>query len=188
VVARRQDVREKRKVPDFRQSLVFVGKFQKLEVGVGDHLVVGLAALPAAEVETIGTARDFRVGSLADFGVPLSAVAAAPAGDVEGDRDQVTLLDERYFVADFDHFAGVLVPQDHSLGGREAAAVDVQVATANVRRHKFDDDTMVAPVATRIDELGVVEVLDCDFLRPHVGHRTVPCHHQPSLLYGRTPG
>ena len=73
--------------------------------------VVGLPALPAAEVEAVGRARHVGIRGHADLGVLLPAVAAAPAGDVERDRNEVTHFDEPHVPADFDDLAGVLVPQ-----------------------------------------------------------------------------
>ena len=51
VVAGRQDVGEQRQVLDLGHGLVAVGELQQVEVRVGDHHELGLAADPAAHVD-----------------------------------------------------------------------------------------------------------------------------------------
>jgi len=58
---------------------------------------------------------------LADAGVALLAVAAAAAGDVEGHRAEVALLDELDARTDLDDLAGDLVAEDEALGRGRAA-------------------------------------------------------------------
>ena len=50
VVAGREDVGEQRQVLDLGHGLVAVGELQQVEVGVGDHHVLGLSADPSAHV------------------------------------------------------------------------------------------------------------------------------------------
>jgi hypothetical protein len=108
--------------------------------------------------------------------VPLSAVATASAADVERDRDQVAFLQELYVSTYFENFAGVRVAEDHALGSRKAAAVDVLVTAADVRGHDLEDDAVRTRLAPRIDKLGKVEILNLQLPRPHVGHCTVSGH------------
>ena len=64
VVAGGEDVGEQGEVFDLRHRLVFVGEFEQVEIGVGDHDVFGLAADPAAHVDVAvgaaGRGRDSR--------------------------------------------------------------------------------------------------------------------------------
>lgn len=69
--------------------------------------------LPAAKVEAVGPARERRIDVLADLRVPFPAVAAAPAGDVERDRNEVALLDELHIPTHLDDLTGVLVAEHH---------------------------------------------------------------------------
>lgn len=80
-----QDIREQREIPDLRHRLILVRELQEVPVGVGDHEVLSLPALPATKVEAVCPAINLRIDVHADVGVPLLAVAAAPAGDVERD-------------------------------------------------------------------------------------------------------
>ena len=176
-----QDVREEREVEDALHRLVPVGELQQLEVGVRDHHVLGLPALPAAEVEAVSPARGLGVDVETDVGVPLPAVAAATTCDVEGDRDQVARLDELHVAAGLDDLAGVLMAQHHALGGDEASSVDVQVAAADVGRDQLDDDPVIALLAARVDQFRVVEFLDLDGAGPRVDDCSIAGH--GSLLF-----
>ena len=50
VIAGRENVREQRQVLDLRHRLGFVGELQQVEIGVGNHHVLGLPANPSAHV------------------------------------------------------------------------------------------------------------------------------------------
>ena len=101
-------------------GLCVVGELQQGEVGPRYHHVFSLAALPATEVESICCAWEIRVGVLADFCVPLSAIPTAPTGDIERDGDDVTFLDKLHVAAHLDDLgvgfygyarrAGLLLP------------------------------------------------------------------------------
>ena len=176
-----QDVREEGEVFDLRHCLVFVGELQQLEVGIGDHHVIGLPALPVAQIEAVGPARDLGIGGHADLGVLLPAVAAAPASHVERDRDQVALLDEDHVSAHFDHLAGILVPQHHPFRSRESTPIDVLVTTTYICSNKLEDHAVIALVATRVDELRIVEVPNLDLPGPGIDHSTISCHREFSF-------
>jgi hypothetical protein len=75
--------------------------------------------------------------------VPLLAVAAAPAGNIERNRTEIALLDKLDVATELDDFARHLVPHDHSLGSREAAVIDMLVAPANVGRNDFENDPVL---------------------------------------------
>jgi glycerol kinase len=85
VEARREDVREHGEVEDLLHRPVLVRELQEVPVGVWDQHVLGLAADPSAHVDVpVGRARSIGIDVLADARVALLAIAAAPAGDVEG--------------------------------------------------------------------------------------------------------
>ena len=183
VEAGREDVRQHRQVEDLLHRLVLVGELQEVPVGVRDHHVLGLAADPAAHVDVaVRRARPVRVDVQADAGVALLAVAAAPAGDVEGDRAEVALLDELDVAADLDHLAGDLVAEDQALGRGRAAADHVLVGAADVGRDDLQDHAVLAlaPDVVRVDagtvlqlELRVVDRLHLDLARARCRRR--PC-------------
>ncbi len=50
VIAGGEDVAEERQVLDLRHRLVFVGKLEEIEIGVGDEDVFRLPAAPTAHV------------------------------------------------------------------------------------------------------------------------------------------
>ncbi len=151
MVARGQDVREEGEVMDALHRLVLVGELQQLEVSVGDHVILGLPAWPAAQVEAVGSAREVRVGVHANVGVPLLAVAAAAAGDVKWNRDEIADLNKLHVPAHLDDLTSNLMTQRHPLWSGEAAPVDVLVATADVRGHHLENDTVLALLATRVN-------------------------------------
>ena len=181
MVAGGQDVREQGEIPDLGHRLRLVGERQQVPVGERHHEIVGLTALPIPEIEAVGAAIDLVVDVHADVGVALLAVAAASAGDVEGDRAEIALLDEFDVAADLDDFTGHLVTHHHSGRRREAAVIDVLIAAADVRRHDLQDDAVLYLLAAGVGELRVLDRLDLElegFDERHdaitVGHDTTP--------------
>jgi hypothetical protein len=143
-----------------------------------------LTALPAAEIETIRSAGNRRVDVHANFGVPLSAIAAAPAGNVEWDRNEVALLNELYIPTHLDDFAGVFVAENHPDWSRKATPIDVLVTTADVGNNKLDNDAVVALPATRSNKLWIVQILDLQFARSHICYCAITCHELSSFFPG----
>ena len=86
----------------------------------------------------------------ADFGVPLAAVPALATGHVEGNRNEVAGLDEFDVAADFDDLTRVFVAKYHSRGSREAAPVDVLIATANVGDDELENYGVLAFLSPRV--------------------------------------
>ena len=85
-----EDVGEHGEVFDLRHGLGFVGELDEVEIGVGDHDIFGLAADPSAHVDVaVGSAGAAGVDVEADAGFLLTAGAAAAAGDVEGNGDEI---------------------------------------------------------------------------------------------------
>src|SRR4029453_9512578 len=184
VVAGREDVRQHGQVPDLGHGLVLVGELEQVPVGVGDGHVLGLAAQPAAHVDiAVGGPGPGRVDVLTDPGVALLAVAAAPAGDVEGDADQVADLDVLDVAADLGHLAGDLVAEGLTLGGGGPPADHVLVGAADVGGDDFEDDAVLQLTVVLLGELqlGVVEVLDLHAAGPGVDHALVGIGHSCSL-------
>ena len=131
----REDVREKRQIADLLHGLVTVRELQQLEVRIGNKKILGLSAVPAAQVEAVGSGIGVRVAGLADLGTTVAAVTAAAASHVEGNRDQVAFLQKLDVRADFHDFPGHLMPHDHAFRGGEGPAVDVEVTAADVGSH-----------------------------------------------------
>ena len=110
-----ENVGEHGEVLDLRHSLGLVGERYQVEVGVGNHDVLGLAADPSTHIDVaVGSAGAAGVDVEADSGLLGTAGAAAAAGDVEGDGDEVSLVDVFDVRAKFDDFAGNLVPENHA--------------------------------------------------------------------------
>src|SRR5699024_669528 len=107
VESRREDVGQHREVEDLLHGLVAVGEPQHVPVGVGDQDILGLPTDPPAHVDiAVGGARAVRVHVQADARLPLLAIAAASARDVEGHGDDVPDLHELDVAADLDDLAG----------------------------------------------------------------------------------
>ena len=186
VVAGREDVRQHRQVEDLLHRLVLVGELQEVPVGVRDQHVLGLAADPAAHVDVaVRRAGPVGVDVLADARVALLAVAAAAAGDVEGHRAQVALVDVLDVRAGLDHLSGDLVTEDQPRGRRRAAPDHVLVRPADVRRDDLEDGGVrqLAPDVGRVHPRPVLElegrevdVLDLHRSRAHVGNASVVSH------------
>jgi hypothetical protein len=192
VEAGREDVREHRQVADLLHGLLLVGELEQVEVGIGNHHVLGLAADPAAHIDVaVGGAGAVGIDVEADAGPALLAVLAAAAGDVEGDGDEVALLDELDVAADLDHLARDLVPEDKPCRGGRPTANHVLVAPADVRRDDLDDDAVLCLAADigRIDsrsilehELRKVDGLNFDLPRLDIRNSSVVGHSAPFLL------
>ena len=159
VIAGGENVGEQRQVFDLGHRLVGVGEFQQVEVGVGNHDILGLSADPAAHVDVaVRRAGPGGIHVQADAGFSFLAVAAAAAGDVERHGDDVALLDEQHVAAGFDHFAGDFVPEDQP-GRRGGAAADhVLIGAADIGGDDFENDAVLNFfLAGRIVKLGKID-------------------------------
>jgi hypothetical protein len=116
--------------------------------------------------------------------VPLSAIAAAPTGNVEWDRNEVALLNELYIPTHLDDFAGVFVAENHPYWSRKATPIDVLVTTADIGNNKLDNDAVVALPATRSNKLWIVQILDLQFARSHICYCAITCHELSSFFPG----
>ena len=110
MIAGGEDVGEQREVADLGHRLVLIGELEQVEIRIRHEHVFGLAADPAAHVDiAVGCAGPCRIDVQADAGLAFLAVAASPAGNVEGHGNQVTLLDELHVASGFDDLACDLV-------------------------------------------------------------------------------
>src|SRR5581483_3658909 len=182
VVAGGEDVGQAGEVADLLQGLVPVREAEQVEVGVGHHHVLGLAAHPATHVHVaVGGAGPGRVHAQADARPALLAVAAAAAGDVEGHGHQVAHLDELDIPARLHHLAGDLVAEHQPGGSRGPAPHHVLVAPTDVGGDDLEDDAVIAaPVPQR--QFGEVDGLDLDLARLDVCNSAVVGH--PIILRG----
>ena len=172
-----EDVGEHGEVFDLRHGLGFVGEFDEVEVGVGDHDVLGLAADPATHVDVaVGSAGATGIDVEADACLLLATGAAAAAGDVEGDGDEVADLEVFDVGAGFDDLAGDLVAEDHAGGGGGAAADHVLVGAADVGGDDFEDDAVVDLFAGGILHLGEVDGLNFNFVLSEEYYAAIFCH------------
>src|SRR5512132_4245626 len=190
VVAGREDVRQHGQVLDLGHGLVAVGELEQVPVGVGDGHIAGLAAQPAAHVDIgVGGPGPGRVDVLTDPGVALLAVAAAPAGDVERDADQVADLDELDVAADLGDLAGDLVAEGLALGGGGPPADHVLVGAADVGGDDLEDRAVLQLAVVLLGklQLGKVEVLDLDLTGSGVDHTAVAARQDRSLLLFEDP-
>jgi hypothetical protein len=156
-VAGREDVGEHREV---QLVIVTLGELQGVEVRERHPQVLGLAAgVGAHRHVAVGAAGEPLVDGEAEAGLVRLAVAAEPAGDVEGQDDAVALLQLRDAVTDLLDDAHVLVPEDDPRLGAGAALVHVQVGAADGRRRDLDDHV------GRVLDAGVIDLVDRDLVR-----------------------
>jgi hypothetical protein len=66
--------------------------------------------------------------------------------------------------------------ENHPYWSREAAPIDVLVATADVGDDQLENDAVVALPATRSNELGIVQILYLKFVRSHICYCAITCH------------
>src|SRR5208282_6602093 len=98
-----ENVGEHGEVLDLRHRLGLVGERNEVEVGVGDHDVLGLATNPTTHVDVaVGSTGAARVDVETDSGLFGTAGAAAATSDVEGNGDEVSFLDVLDVGAEFD--------------------------------------------------------------------------------------
>jgi len=116
-------------------ALALSGNFSRFQWA---HHVFGLAADPAAHIHVaVGRAGPRGIHVQADAGLAFLAVAAAPAGDVERYRNNVSdvqILDVTSF---FNDFAGDLVPENQAGRRGGAPANHMLIAAAYVRGNNF---------------------------------------------------
>ena len=176
----REDVRQHGQVSYLLHRLVPVGEAQQVEIGVGRHDVLRLAAYPATHVDiAVGGSRAVRVDVEADPGLALFAIAASATSDVERHRAEVADLDEFHVRAGLDDLAENLMAEDQARRRRRTAADHVLVATADVRRDDLQDHAVVAfaPDVRRVDarpvlqlQLRVGDLVDLDLAWRDVSH------------------
>jgi hypothetical protein len=158
VEARGEDVGEHGQVFDLRHGLSLVGERDEVEVGVGDHDVLGLAAEPSTHVDVaVGSACAAGVDVEAYSGLLGAAGPAAAASDVEGNSDEIPLLDVLDIGAEFDDFASNFVAEDHAGRRGGAAAHHVLIGAADVSRDNLQDDTVIDLLPCWVLELWVVD-------------------------------
>jgi hypothetical protein len=133
VEAGRQNVGQHRQIEDLGLGLVLVGKAEQVEVGIGDHDVLCLAANPATEIDiAVGAAGPLFIDVEADIRVALPARPAAPASDVEWYRNKVSYLQVFDVRPTLDDFAGDLMSQHHTGRCAGPTAHHVLVGPADV--------------------------------------------------------
>ena len=184
VEAGRQDIGQAGQVADLGHRLRLVRKAQQVEVRVRHHHVLGLAADPAAHVDVaVGAAGARGIHRQAHAGVLFLAGAAAPAGDVERDRDQVAQLQRFDVGTEFDHFPGNFVAKHEAGRCGGAPAHHVLVGPADIGRDHFQDHAMPDLPAARRFQLRKRDRVDLDLALFDVDDTAVFCHFLVSSLW-----
>jgi hypothetical protein len=94
----------------FFHGLLLVREFEQVEISIGHHDVVGLAADPAAHINvTVGPAGALAIDMETDAGFALTTGSATAASDIERNRDEIADLEVLDIAALLDHFAGDFV-------------------------------------------------------------------------------
>ena len=165
------------RVLDLFHRLGLVRKLEQVEIGVGDHDVLGLTADPSAHVHiTVGAAGARRVDVQTNARGAFLAVPAPSASDVERNGNEVSHLDELHIAPGFDHLAGDLMAQDEPWGGRGTASHHVLIAAADIRGHDLQDHAVIASPPARSDQLRKVDASNLDLSGSDVGDATIACH------------
>jgi hypothetical protein len=111
----RQNVGQASQIADLCHGLLLVREFEQVEISIGHHDVVGLAADPAAHIDvTVGPAGAVAIDMETDAGIALTTGSATAASDIERNRDEIADLEVLDIAALLDHLAGDLVAQHHT--------------------------------------------------------------------------
>ena len=103
VISGRENIGKQGQIQDLRHRLILIRELQQVEIRVRHHDVLGLAADPSAHIDVaVGRARPSWIHGQADAGLPLPAIPAASAGDVERYRHQVADTQHLDVIAFFD--------------------------------------------------------------------------------------
>ena len=182
MIARRQNVGQTGQIAYLCHGLSLVGEFQQVEVRVGNHDVVGLAAYPSAHVHVaVCRARPRWIDIQTDASGAFLAVSAATAGNVKRYRDQIAYLDELNITAGLDYFAGDLVSQNEALGRGGAASDHVLVAAANISGNDFEKYAVFTfTIPER--QLREVDAMNLHDSGTHIYHSTIACHARRTSL------
>src|ERR1700737_3127375 len=173
----RQNVGEHRQVENLGEGLIFVRKFQQVEVGIGHHHKLGLASDPTTHIDvTVSSPGPIAVHVQANSRVALAAGAAASTRDVEGNRNNVADLEIFDVLTELDDFTGDLVTEHHADGSGGAATNHVLIGTADIGGNDFQDDAVLNRFARRVLELGVINGLDLYFSGAKKYYAFIICH------------
>src|SRR5271156_4594205 len=131
--ASRQNVREHGEIFDLRHGLVFVWKLDQVEVCIRNKYILRLPPDPTTHVHiAIGSAGTARIHVEADAGLLFAAGAAAPAGNVERNSDEISDLKIFDVGTGLYYFSGNFVSQDHAGRSGGAAADHMLVRAADI--------------------------------------------------------
>ncbi len=107
-----EDVGKKKEVV-FPLVTGLAGKFERVEIGVGNEHEFGLTSFVGTHPSiAVSGVRGFGIQDQARFGVSAVTVEAISAGDVEGQDNAVAFLDALYGFADFIDHAHDFVTDD----------------------------------------------------------------------------
>ena len=114
-----------------------------------------------------------------------TAIATAPAGDVERNRNDVTFLDELDIAAKLDDFAGDLVAENQPRRRGRPPADHVLVGAADVGRDDLEQNAVLDLLfARRIVQLRKIDRFNFDYARLDIGDSTIRCHDSTSAKIG----
>ena len=184
MIAGGENIREESEVFDLSHGLIPIRELQQVEVRIGYHHVLRLTTDPAAHVHVaISRAGAGRIHIQADASLAFLAVGATTTGNVEGDTDDVTFLDELHVAACLDDFARDFMAKDQALLGGGTATHHVLVRAADVGADDFEDDSVLA-FALLFAQLQFWEInaLNFDLSGPHVGDTLIARHNSVWLL------
>ena len=184
-----QNVGQHRQVANLCESLVAIGNFQQVEIGIGDHHEACLPADPAAHIHiAVSTSRAAVVHREANAGILFTAVSATSTSDIERHRHEVADVEELYVAALFDHLSGDLMSQNQSGFGGGAPSDHVLIRPANVGRNDFEDNRVVDFATVRILKLRIGDIANFDNARLDVHYTTVLAHRITPVLALRGKG
>ena len=88
------------------ESLIAIGKFQEVEIGIEDHYEARLPADPAAHIHiAVSTSRSTVVHREANAGILFTAVSATSTSYIERHRHKIADVEELDVAAPFDHLS-----------------------------------------------------------------------------------
>ncbi len=166
----------KRQIPDFGHRLIFVRELEQVKISVGHHHVLGLTTHPAAHIDVaIGSTGPGRIDVQADTRLANFAVPAPAAGNIEGYRNQIALLNELNIATGLNDQTGYFVTQHQPGGCRGTSPNHVLITTADIGRHDLQNNAVLAFAITK-GQLGILDFLYFNYAGANVGNAMIVTH------------
>jgi hypothetical protein len=176
VIPSGEDVGQQSQISYLGHRLLFIRELEQIEIGVGDHDIVGLSTDPAPHVHVSVSATGATwVDVQTDSRLPLFTVSTSATRNIERSGCEVANIKELDIATLFNDLAGDLMTKNRSNRRRRAATHHVLITSADIGRNQLQDDRVFEFPAI-VFHFWVVDIFDFDPACPYVCDTTIPCH------------